>query len=76
MNRYPHQISGGQQQRVVISMALLNNPALLIMDELTTALDVTMEIGQPECVGDHPFSVQLDCQGRDGKMQGCDLYRT
>jgi len=43
MYRYTHQISGGQQQRVVIAMAMLNNPSLLIMDEPTTALDVTME---------------------------------
>jgi peptide/nickel transport system ATP-binding protein len=43
MTRFTHQISGGQQQRVVIAMGMLNNPALLIMDEPTTALDVTVE---------------------------------
>ncbi len=76
LGRYPHQLSGGQQQRIVIAMALIAEPALLIMDEPTTGLDVTVEAAVLDLVAElrrrHRMSILFISHNLGTVVRVCD----
>jgi peptide/nickel transport system ATP-binding protein len=76
LGRYPHQLSGGQQQRIVIAMALIADPALLIMDEPTTGLDVTVEAAVLELISElrrrHEMSILFISHNLGTIVRVCD----
>ena len=86
MKTYPHEISGGMRQRVMIGMMLCRNPQLLIADEPTTALDVTIQAGIIELMNElrrkydssiliitHDFGIVADIADRVGVMYAGNL---
>ncbi|MDX1513467.1 MAG: ATP-binding cassette domain-containing protein, partial [Gammaproteobacteria bacterium] len=89
LTSYPHQLSGGQRQRVMIAMALANEPELLIADEPTTALDVTIQAQVLELLRDlkdklgmsmllitHDLTIVRKMADRVYVMQGGEVVET
>ena len=86
LSAYPHELSGGQRQRVMIAMALANDPDLLIADEPTTALDVTIQaqilkllkelqekLGMALLLITHDLNIVRKMGGRVGVMTGGEI---
>ena len=89
MKSYPHEISGGMRQRVMIAMMLCRNPKLLIADEPTTALDVTIQAGIIELMNElrskynssilmitHDFGIVADMADRVGVMYAGNIVES